>query len=99
MKKNKNIVLPETQEEFFTNLVSDIAKMQLLMNELVVRYNGLVNLLIGKEIINGDELQQYLQEEVKKLQSIIQSQVQTENGTGTTSNQVNNNGGGNIIVP
>lgn len=87
----QNIVLPNTPEEVLMNIIQDLAKVQVLMNELVIRYNGLVNLLIDKNVITESELQEKLSQELQKMREALKELA--------NKIEVPDGGSGNIIVP
>lgn len=75
-----NIITPDqlSPEQIFMGLIQDVQKMQVLMNEMIVRYNGLVNLLIEKQIVTESDLQTKINEELEKLKESMKKMLEEE---------------------
>jgi hypothetical protein len=68
-----NIITPDqlNPEQIIYGLIHDISKIQVLLNELIVRYNGIVNLLISKDVFSEEELQKSIESELQKLKESV----------------------------
>lgn len=91
-----NIVTPDqlNPEQIFQGIIQDLSKMQVILNEIVVRYNGLVNLLVSKGVISEEELQKSIEKEIEKLKESMKRMIENEMNTGGENEQKNN-----IIIP